>query len=108
MKKLFAGMLLCLWFTSSVFSSETIFNISGPVTKLQKWPIYSDTSFQGYRQTITVNGNTYPLLESVKVKRIDPPDTYTFIPAQFSEVQPGRQVTLRLDGHMVFEIILER
>jgi hypothetical protein len=109
MKKLFAGILLCLWLTAPVFASETTYDIYGTVAKLEKWPIYNGTELQGYRQTITVNGNTYPLLGSVKVqRRSNPPAMYPLVPARFSDVGPGTLVNIRLNGHMVFEIILER
>lgn len=109
MKKLFAGMLLCLWLTAPVLASETIYDIYGPVAKLERWPIYNGTALQGYRMTITVNGNTYPLLGSVKVqRRSNPHAMYPLVPASFSDVEPGRLVNIRLNGHMVFEIILER
>lgn len=109
MKKLFAGILLCLLVTAPVIASETIYDIYGVVAKLEKWPIYNGTVFQGYRQTITVNGNTYPLLGSVKIQRRgNPPAMYPLVPARFSDVQPGKHVNIRLNGHMVFEIILER
>jgi hypothetical protein len=109
MKKIFAGILLCLYLVAPGLASETIFDIYGPVTKIEKWPIYNGTALQGYRQTITVKGNTYPLLGSVNVqRRVNPPAMYPLAPARFSDVQPGKVVNLRLSGHMVFEIILER
>lgn len=109
MKVLFAGLLLCLSLTAPAFASETIFDIYGPVARLERWPIYNGTTLQGYRQTITVNGNTYPLLGSVKVqRRVNPAAMYPLVPARFSDVEPGKLVNIRLNGHMVFEIILER
>jgi hypothetical protein len=109
MKKIITVMFLLLWLTAPTFASETLYDIYGSVEKLEKWPIYNGTSFQGYRQTITVNGNTYPLLGSVKVQRKrNPPAMYPLDSAKFSNVQPGKHVNIRLNGHMVFEIILER
>lgn len=109
MKKLIAGVLLSFWLVMPVLASETIYDIYGPVAKIEKWPIYNGTALQGYRQTITVNDNTYPLMGSVKVlRRVNPPAMYPVAPARFTDVEPGKLVNLRLKGHMVFEINLER
>lgn len=109
MKILLAGMFLCLCLAVPIFASETIYDVYGPVSKLEKWPIYNGTVFQGYRQTITLNGNAYPLSGAVKVqRRVNPLAMYPLVSAKFSDVQPGKFVNIRLNGHMVFEIILER
>jgi len=109
MKIRLMGLVLGLWFAMSAFASETIYDIYGAVEKIEKWPIYNGTSLQGYRETITVNGNTYPLMGSVKVlRRVKPPAMYPVTPARFIDVEPGKLVNIRLKGHMVFEINLER
>ena len=107
-KILMVLFLVAVWITPAM-ASETIFDIYGVVAKLEKWPIYNGVALQGYRQTITVNNNTYPLMGSVKVqRRVNPPAMYPLETARFSDVQPGKSVNLRLNGHMVYEIILER
>ena len=93
----------------AAWASETIYDIYGQVSKIEEWPIYNGTTLQGYMKTITVNGNAYPLDAKLKVlRRVNPPSMYPTEPARFSEVQPGTSVDLRLNGHMVFEIVIER
>lgn len=109
MFKLFAGALLFLCFALPAFASETIYDIYGTVSKIEEWPIYLDSHLQGHIKTITVNGQSYPLPSKVKVSRaVNYPAMYPKESARFSDVRPGGMVNLRLNGHSVEEIILER
>lgn len=109
MKMLIAGMLFCMGVTAVVHASETNYDVYGTVAGIDTWPVYLGSRFQGNIRTITVNGRSYPLPAQPKVFRaVNYPAMYPKVPASFSEVYPGRIVNLRLNGHSVTEIILER
>jgi hypothetical protein len=101
--------MIILPYGAASHASDTINDIYGPVGRIEEWPVYNGTSLQGYMKTITVNGQAYPLDPNLKVVReINPPAMYPREQARLSDVQPGTNVDLRLSGHMVFEIVIER
>lgn len=109
MKKLLVGLLFGACLASTAFASETIYDVYGTVSRIQEQPIYLGSQLQGYITTITVNGQAYPLPAKPKVFRaINYPAMYPKESARFSDVQPGRLVNLRLNGHSVIEIVIER
>lgn len=109
MRWLFCVFMLLVVNLSTALASETVYDIYGKVSKIESWPEYNGTAFQGYLKTITVNGQAYPLAAKLKVsRRVNPPAMYPVEVARFSDVQPGKYVDLRLSGHMVFEIVIER
>lgn len=100
-----AGLLA----VSTVHASESLYDIYGTVNKIEEWPIYLEGRLQGHITTITVNDQAYPLVAKPQVFRAtNYPAMYPKAPARLSEVQPGRNVNMRLNGHSVFEIILTR
>lgn len=109
MKKLFLHLALVFFCAISSHASETTYDIYGPVTRIEEWPIYLGEKLQGHITTITVNGQSYPLVAKPKVFRAtNYPAMYPKAPASLSDVWPGRNVNLRLNGHSVFEIIVTR
>ncbi len=109
MKKWLTGVLLSFLLTVPAFGSETFYDVYGTVSEIKEWPIYLGTQFQGYIKTITVNGQAYPLVSKPNVFRAtNYPAMYPKVPASFSDVQTGRLVNLRLNGHSVIEVVIER
>lgn len=109
MKRLFMMLTAFLLYGVGAYASDTIIDIYGQVSRIEEWPLYNGDSLQGYMKTITINGQAYPLDSRLKVfRRVNPPAMYPLESARHSDVQPGTSVDLRLSGHMVFEIIIER
>ena len=109
MRRVFLVLMLASTMISVAQASDTVYDIFGQISRFDEWPIYNGTSLQGYQKTITVNGQAYPLDPKVKVlRKIRPPAMYPTELASLSHVTPGINVDLRLSGHMVFEIIIER
>lgn len=109
MKRLFIILAALLLNCAGTYASDTIIDIYGQVSRIEEWPLYNGDSLQGYMKTITINGQAYPLDSRLKVyRRVNPPAMYPTESARLSDVQPGTSVDLRLSGHMVFEIIIER
>lgn len=108
-------MRVLMWIMAAVLSvsvvhaSESLYDIYGTVHKIEEWPIYLEGRLQGHITTITVNDQAYPLVAKPQVFRAtNYPAMYPKAPAGLSEVQPGKNVNMRLNGHSVFEIILTR
>lgn len=109
MKWIVMWILTSLLLVSAVQASDSLYDVYGAVTKIEEWPIYLDGRLQGHIKTITLNGQSYPVVARPQVFRAtNYPAMYPKVPTSFSEVLPGRNVNLRLNGHSVFEIILTR
>lgn len=94
---------------STAQASDSLYDIYGQVTKVDDWPIYLGEKLQGHIKTITVNNQSFPVVAKPQVFRAtNYPAMYPKVPASLSEVYPGKNVNLRLNGHSVFEIILTR
>lgn len=104
-----ACLLTAVFFCSHVYGSESFYDVYGTVSRIDEWPLYLNGTLQGRLTTITVNGQSYPVVARPKVFHADnPPAMYPKYPARWSDIQEGSQVNLRLNGHSVVEIILTR
>lgn len=106
----FAACLLIVAFAfSSAYGGESFYDVYGAVSRIEQWPLYLNGTLQGRLTTITVNGQSYPVVARPKVFHADnPPAMYPRHPARWSDIHEGSQVNLRLNGHSVQEIILMR
>ena len=116
MKQLFLTLLLVILCASVSNSSDSIIDIYGPVTSVDITPINNSSEAfgdggqsTGYRRSITVRDKRYPLSSKLVIMRaVHPPAMYPKVPARLSDVTPGINVNLRLSGHSVIEIVIER
>lgn len=114
MKSVALSMLLMMFLVSGLHASDSINDIYGSVTSIDITPVYgggesgSKGRVLGYRRSITVLGNTYPLDSKLVVTRVEnPPAMYPKVPAKLDHVTPGKYVNLRLSGHSVIEIVIQ-
>ena len=116
MKQIYLTLLLVVFSVSVSNSSESIIDIYGPVNSVDITQINNSSAssgegghLTGYRRSITVREKKYPLSSKLVVTRAaNPPAMYPKVPARLSDVSPGMNVNLRLSGHSVVEIVIER